>query len=88
MIPDFITESLVPIAAGLFVSLVNKFILNNPNLETCFRTETEEIESDSDDTTKTNMSEALSRSSAITASTMPPPHIIHTPHYHYVPHTH
>ena len=84
IIPSQITDSFVPIAAGIIVSLVNKYILNNSRLDACCQAETEEeADSESDDTTKIEMSDALSRASAITTSTLTPPHPIHYHHIHY-----
>ena len=84
MIPQQLTDSFVPICAGLFVSLVNKYILSNPKLDACCTAvEPEEVESESDDTTKTEMSDALSKSSGTTAATQPIPHPIHTGHHAY-----
>ena len=86
-LPPQITESFVPIAAGLIISLVNKYILNNPKLDTCCKSvEPEEVdsESESDGITKTEMSASLSRTSAIATATSPS-HPIHYHHY-YVQH--
>ncbi len=56
MIPQQITDSIVPICAGLFVSLVNNYILSNPKLDACCTTvEPEVFDSDSDDTTRTEL---------------------------------
>ena len=80
-LPPQISESFVPIASGLFVSLVNKYILNNPKLDACctvIETEVEEIESD--DSMKTEASDTLSGNSGNTTATLPIPHPVH----HYV----
>ena len=84
MIPQQLTDAFVPICAGLFVSLVDKYILSNPKLDTCCTTvEPEEVESESDDTTKTEVSDTLSKSSGTTAAMLPIPHPIHTGHHAY-----
>ena len=89
MIPTQLTDSIVPICAGLFVSLVNKYILSNPKLDTCCTTvqpEEPDSESDSDETTKTEMSDTLSKTSATTTATLPAPHPVHAHHIYYVHH--
>ena len=83
IIPSQITDSFVPIAAGIVVSLVNKYILNNPSIGHCCHPETEEEDDESETSNKTEMSDALSRASAITTSTLTPPHPIHYHHTHY-----
>ena len=58
------TDSIGPLTAGLIISLINKYILNNPKLDTCCKSvEPEEVdsESESDDTTQTEMSAANSK---------------------------
>ena len=82
IIPSWLTESLVPLTAGIVVSLFNKYILNNPAIEGCCNAETEEQDNDSINTAKSDVSEALSRSSAITAATIPPAHPVHYHHSH------
>ena len=80
---------IVPICAGLFVSLVNKYTLSNPRLDTCCTTvepEEPDSESDSNETTKTEMSDTLSKTSATTTATLPAPHLIHANHICYVHH--
>ena len=84
IIPSQITDSFVPIAAGIVVSLVNKYILSNPSIDAYCRTATEEEpDCESEDTSTSEMSDALSRASAITTSTWTPPHPIHYHHNHY-----
>ena len=83
IIPQQVTDSFVPIAAGLIVSLFNKYILNSPRLDGCCQVETEEVDSESDKSGVTEMSDALSRASAITTSTLTPPHPIHYHHIHH-----
>ena len=82
IIPSWLTESLVPLTAGIVVSLFDKYILNNPAIEGCCNAETEEQDDDSIKTAKSDMSEALSRSSAATAATIPPAHPTHYHHVH------
>ena len=87
IIPQQITDSIGPLTAGLIISLINKYILNNPKFDTCCNpAEPEEVdsESESNDTTKTEMSDSLSRSSALTATTLPS-HPIHMHHYYVHP---
>ncbi len=87
-LPPQTTESFVPIGAGLFVSLVIKYILSNPKLDSCCKiVEPEEADSDcdNDDTVKTVSSDNLSKASGNTTATLPVPHPIHT-HYYYVQH--
>ena len=92
MIPQQITDSFVPICAGLFVSLVNKYALSNPRLDACCTTDvSEELESDSEDgshdSIKTELSDTLSKTSAMTTATLPLAHPLHpTHHYYYIHH--
>ena len=79
----------MPICAGLFVSLVNKYILSNPKLDTCCSTvqpEEPDSESDSNETIKTELSDTLSKTSATTTATLPLTHPIHAHHIYYVHH--
>ena len=76
------TEYVVPVVAGIVVSLINKYILNNLALETCCEPETEEAEHASNVSDRRDVSEALSRASAITGSTLTPPHPVHYHHTH------
>ena len=85
-IPPQIIESFVPITAGLIISLINKYILNNPRLDTCCKTvEPEDVDSESDshDSTKTELSDTFSRASGTTTATLPISHPIHTTHHVY-----
>ena len=77
-LPSQITESIVPITAGIIVSLINKYIINGT---CCESVEPEEVdtESESDDT---KMTDSVSRTSAITTASLPT-HPIHTPHHVY-----
>ena len=75
------TEYIVPVVAGIVVSLINKYLLNNPALETCCVAEKEEAEHASSVSDKSDMSEAGSRASALTP-TLTPPHAIHYHHTH------
>ena len=87
IIPSQIMDSFGPITAGIIVSLINKYILNNEKLNTCCKTvEPEELdsESESNDTTKTELSDSLSRASALTATILPS-HPIHYHHYYVHP---
>ena len=89
MIPSQLTDSIVPICAGLFVSLVNKYILSNPKLDTCCATvqpEEPDSESDSNETIKTEVSDTIRKTSATTTATLPAPHPIHAHHIYYVHH--
>ena len=83
-LPPQITDSFVPVCAGLFVSLVNKYIRNNPKLVACCSTvETPEVDTDSDDSVESKLSETLSKASGATTATLPP-HPMHTHHAYYV----
>ena len=77
-LPSQITESIVPITAGIIVSLINKYIINGA---CCVSAEPEEVdtESESDDI---KMTDSVSRTSAITTASLPE-HPIHTPHHVY-----
>ena len=89
MIPTQLTDSIVPICAGLFVSLVNKYILSNPRLDTCCTTvqpEEADSERDSNETIKTELSDTLSKTSATTTATLPLAHPVHAHHIYYVHH--
>ena len=89
MIPQQLTDSIVPICAGLFVSLVNKYILSHPRLDTCCTTvqqEEADSESDSNDTIKIELSDTLSKTSATTTATLPLAHPVHAHHIYYVHH--
>ena len=52
------TEYVVPVVAGIVVSLINKYILNNQALETCCVPEAEEAEHASNVSDGSDMSEA------------------------------
>ena len=85
-LPPQITEPFVPIAAGLIIILGNKYILNNPRLDTCCKTvepEDANSESDSNDSAKTELSDTLSKSSGATPETLPISHPVHTTHHVY-----
>ena len=80
-LPPQITESFVPITAGIVVSLINKYIINGV---CCQASEPEEVdtESESGDTMKTELTDNASRTSAITTASLPA-HLIHTPQHVY-----
>ena len=85
-IPPQITGAIAPLTAGLIISLINKYILNNSKFDNCCceTVEEEEVDSENDDTidiTKTEMSDNLSGTSAITTAALPN-HPVHV--YHYV----
>ena len=74
IIPSQIMESLVPITAGIIVSLINKYIINGERFNTCCSPASpEEIESESEsgDEAETEMTNSVSRTSAVTASSLP-----------------
>ena len=83
IIPSRVTDSFVPIAASIVVSLVSKYILNNPSIGHCCHPETEVADDECEASNKTEMSDALSSASAITTSTLTPPHPTHYHHTHY-----
>jgi len=72
--PDNCHEVVVPVSAGIIVSLLNRFILNNPNFTMCSDTNcnnnVEEIDVDD------NMSDAKSGSSGAISSTLEIPHSV------------
>ncbi len=78
IVPDSCHEVVVPVSAGIIVSLLNRFILNNPNFTMCSDSScnqhVEEIEVDED------MSDAKSGSSGAISSTLEIPHS--TTHVH------
>ena len=76
------TEYVVPVVAGIVVSLINKYILNDRALETCCEPETEEVVHASNVSDNSDMSDALSRASALTSSTLMPPRPVHYHHTH------
>ena len=77
-LPSQITESFVPITAGIIVSLINKYIINSACCEAYVPQEVDS-ESESDDTKQTD---SVSRTSAITTASLPA-HPVHTPHHVY-----
>ncbi len=77
-LPSQITESFVPITAGIIVSLINKYIINGACCET-YKPQEVDSENDSDET---NLTDSVSRTSAITTASLPT-HPIHTPHHVY-----
>ncbi len=79
----------MPICAGFFVSLVGKYMLSKPKLDSCCKTvepEEDDSDGDSDDMAKTVWSDNLSKASGSTTAPLPIPHPIHTHHYQYIPH--
>ncbi len=80
LIPDSCHEVAIPVSAGIIVSLVNRFILNNPNFTMCSNTNcnqnVEEIEVDED------MSDTKSGSSGAISSTLEVPHTHQAVHVH------
>ena len=77
-LPSQITESFVPITAGIIFSLINKYFINSACCE-AYTAQDVDTESDSDDT---KMTDSVSRTSAITTASLPT-HPIHTPHHVY-----
>ncbi len=79
-----VTDSFVPICAVLFVALVNKYMLSNHMPDACCTiAEPYALYDDSDDTTKTELSDTLSKASVTTAATLPIPHLVHAAHHIY-----
>ena len=72
IIPDSCHEVVIPVSAGIIVSLLNRFILNNPNFTMCSDTNCnqtgEEIEVEED------MEREKSGSSGSLSSTLEIPH--------------
>ncbi len=84
-LPPQVLESFVPITAGIIVSLINKYIINGMCCEP-IQPEEVDSESDSDDTTKTEQTDSVSRTSAVTTASLPV-HPAHTvPHHVYYVH--
>ena len=77
-LPSQITESIVPITAGIIVSLINKYFINSACCE-AYSPQAVDSESESDET---KMTDSVSRTSAITTASLPA-HPIHTPHHVY-----
>ncbi len=91
MILQQVTDSFVHICTGMFASLLNEYILSNPQPDACCTTvEPEKLDSESDskDTTTTEMSDTLSEASATITARLPSPHPSHTAHhiYYYIHH--
>ncbi len=82
ILPDSCHEVVMPVSAGIIVSIINRFILNNPNFTICSDSSCnqniEEIEVEDD------MSDVKSGSSGAISSTLEAPHSI--THVHVVPH--
>ncbi len=78
-LPSQITESFVPITAGIIVSLINKYIINGM---CCESVEPEEVDSESE-SDEMKMTDSVSRTSAITSASLPP-HPIHATHHFYI----
>ncbi len=81
-LPSQITESFVPIAAGIVVSLINKYIINSP----CYEAYTpQEVDTESE-SEEADLTDSVSRTSAITTASLPT-HPVHTPqHVYYYTH--
>ena len=77
-LPIQITESFVPITAGIIVSLINKYIINSACCE-AYAAQAVDTDSDSDDI---KMTDSVSRTSAITTASLEA-HPVHTPHHVY-----
>ena len=77
-LPSQITESFVPITAGIIVSLINKYIINSACCEAYVPQEVDS-ESESEDT---DLTDSVSRTSAITTASLPS----HPIHVHYIHH--
>ena len=63
-LPSQITESFVPITAGIIVSLINKYIINSACCET-YTPQEVDTESESDET---DLTDSVSRTSANTSN--------------------
>ena len=77
-LPIQITDSFVPITAGIIVSLINKYFINSACCETYTP---QEVDSESD-SEETKMTDSVSRTSAITTASLDA-HPVHTPHHVY-----
>ena len=85
-LPPQIFESFVPTTAGIVVSILTEYIINGA---CCEPAQPEEVdsESESDDTTKTELTDSASRTSAITTASLLV-HPIHTVPHHVYYYTH
>ena len=77
-LPSQITESFVPIAAGIIVSLINKYFINSACCE-AYTAQDVDTESESDET---NLTDNVSRTRAITTASLPT-HPNNIPHHVY-----
>ena len=77
-LPPQITDSFVPITAGIIVSLINKYFINSACCE-AYTAQAVDTDSDSDDI---KMTDSVSRTSAITTASLEA-HPVHTPHHVY-----
>jgi hypothetical protein len=76
-LPPQITDSFVPITAGLIVSLITQYIVHNPKFDSWCETpefNNFDSEDDSNDTTKADLSDILSKASSATTATLPTAH--------------
>ena len=78
-LPPQITESFIPITAGIVVSLINKYIINGA---CCESVQPEEVDTESE---SDGLTDSISRTSAVTTASLPS-HPIHTPHVYYYTH--
>ena len=85
-LPPQIFESFVTITAEIIVSLINKYVINGACCEPA-QPEVVDSESESDDTTKTELTDSASRTSAITTASLLV-HPIHTVPHHVYYYTH
>jgi hypothetical protein len=86
IINPLIIESIVPLSAGLIISLINRYLI--PKLDYCCESENIEIIDDDEslesiDSTKTEQTDTSKTSSVLSVATMQP-HQVHTVHHYYV----
>ena len=72
IIPDSCHEVVVPVSAGIIVSLLNRFILNNPNFTLCSNTNCNQTVEETE--VEGEMDREKSGSSGSLSSTLEMPH--------------
>ena len=78
IVPDSCHEVVVPVSAGIIVSLLNRFILNNPNFTMCSDSSCNQTVEEID--VKDEMEREKSGSSGSLSSTLEVPHTHHIAH--------
>ena len=78
IIPENCHEVFVPVSAGIIVSLLNRFILNNPNFAMCSATSCNQTAEETE--VEGEMDREKSGSSGSLSSTLEVPHANHASH--------